>query len=966
MTPNSSGTSVTAGRPGLGVPSAEDLLTTPGAVSESTLSQAVLIVSTDPARPIASSNVDDGARSGATYNRSSLKSETQGHASVSQSQADRTSGVDGSQLRAHPESTSGAASPVRSRPKTSGNPTIVPESHLATQKPNGTNIESMPQKDTTATHNSQDVNPNTTPLATSISQHVSSGNGRPGEEATSPISVVFTATNSIFDGHTNHGGTEIFSAPTTIDQTSPIVLGTPTSADGSLDSSTGGTNQDPASNAPTATVDTSDIPTGSKGQDSTSDVTTSNVQDSGLPISSTEQLSDITSAPDLAIEQETTAFTSEQTNPTAIGVSDETSAPPSSLSQSLPVVSTGGIETSTGTEQSVPNTIDDSNSGTSSADGTILTTDPASLSAEPTDVTRLPDDSTGTDGPDYTADVSSSAINSHSSGLQQGDTSLTSASEAQPTSDDKVGTVESTAGSEETSAVDEPTEPVAASTEAADPKSTATRDEPQATNTQGPVTKGHQTTITGTDGVVATWSATRDPELSDNSQTVTQTDDDGGFIIIFPGGWKWTKPSGGNLLGPTPTSNPGPVDGEDNNGPDDEDEDEDEDEEDCTTTTPPKCTMTLSYISQEGSITASTVIGSCSPVTGCVSCQQSTTTTTIAPDIPRITGDPDDVPDEGPIRVEPVNRETADYYKDLFEEWGIANDDSEEPEASCDGLTLGAKAECLGVFAKAFCDVVEEDETQEVSRNFAYDDIADCGKDIAARACASHVFNFDWTGADGNCNLSCLEAFNALQEQCNNHGFLELAREGTIDVGCGNYTYQVDLKASETMSSTELMKETSTTVATSTAAPSTTEEPELEPTQDDAALEIQNLQCNSEDDFPGHADINLDSVLWAVNKACTSVKDDNMHMSPVYKPYAIEQEDLDTHQHRFTWSWIEDCTMDNEYVVLYDPFDEGEINKAGEYRCTNILYQAWSQCNNGGVGGSQDVGCVRYLIESGI
>lgn len=128
----------------------------------------------------------------------------------------------------------------------------------------------------------------------------------------------------------------------------------------------------------------------------------------------------------------------------------------------------------------------------------------------------------------------------------------------------------------------------------ADPKSIPTNDESLITSSGFTKTQGQQTTVTGTDGEVATWSAVKDPELSDVSQTQTRTDDDGAVIVIFPGGWKWSPVGGGRKGGPTPTAVP-TVEGDNEDDPDDEDDEE----ERCTSTQPPTCTITMSYYTND-------------------------------------------------------------------------------------------------------------------------------------------------------------------------------------------------------------------------------------------------------------------------------------------------------------------------------------------------------------------------------
>lgn len=120
------------------------------------------------------------------------------------------------------------------------------------------------------------------------------------------------------------------------------------------------------------------------------------------------------------------------------------------------------------------------------------------------------------------------------------------------------------------------------------------------TATPGTEPEGEQATVTSSDDEVVTWSAVRDPEHIDNTKTITQTDDDGAIVPIFPGGWWWSRLDG-LKGGPLPTGNPKPIDnGKDDPEEDDKDEDDDDDDEEkCTTTAPPRCTLTLSYYTGE-------------------------------------------------------------------------------------------------------------------------------------------------------------------------------------------------------------------------------------------------------------------------------------------------------------------------------------------------------------------------------
>ncbi|KAF4341816.1 hypothetical protein FBEOM_4273 [Fusarium beomiforme] len=665
----------------------------------------------------------------------------------------------------------------------------------------------------------------------------------------------------------------------------------------------------------------------------------------------------------------------DQSNPTSELSNEPSSEVPDQPSQDQPPTTTrGGINTGTEDTAMPPST----DLPTAPIDTTALPTEGIPTSVSDGGVASSAGDETvatdsgvpGTKSPSETDDSISSAATS----AGQDETSSPIDKETQPVaSQSQAPSVGGNSGM--TSATQDVPPPSQVTSDAADPKSTAEGDAPPVT--PAPDTKtdseGQQATITGSDGEVVTWSATQDPEHTDVTNTQTQTDDDGAIIVIFPGGWKWT-PVGGKG-GPLPTIDPKPVnnDNDDNNQDDDDDnddDDDDDDEEECTTTAPPKCTLTMSYYTREDGEGTSTRIGTCPPVTGCVSGEQSTTTTTVASDVPRITGIPEGDVDFGreDLDAGPMEEETVKYFSEMFKKWGIssnATEDDEKPKSSCDRYSYGASADCLELFSTSFCDSVEENN-EALSKNLTYQDVAgDEKRAIATGAerrslqsreikCSSHTFNFEWTGADGACDLSCSKAFSQLQTSCfRPFWFPGLAAKGSVDVGCGTYSYQVSREP------------TTTTTTTTTEAQTTTEQPK--PTATQAKLEMHNLQCNNEDDFKGHADIAHYSVGMVLLGACQEADEKQWTITPDSEPRVKEYKDRDTHKHRITWSWLDGCTMENKNAKLVDPLNEGTLDIAGgSSRCEYALASAWANCVNGGVGGSIDVGCVRYFIESGI
>ncbi|KAF4501504.1 hypothetical protein FAGAP_2297 [Fusarium agapanthi] len=327
--------------------------------------------------------------------------------------------------------------------------------------------------------------------------------------------------------------------------------------------------------------------------------------------------------------------------------------------------------------------------------------------------------------------------------------------------------------------------------------------------------------------------------IDDNTKTITQTDDDGVIILIFPGGWKWSRLDG-LKGGPLPTGNPKPI----NNGEDGE--------------------------------RTSTRIGSCAPVTGCVSGEQSTTTTIIASDVSRITGvlEKDNSGRED-VDLGPMEEDTVKYFAEMFKKWGISSNstEAEPPKPSCD-------------------------MTAWISRNLTYEDsVGDAKRAVATGAerrslwrrqskCSFHEFDFEWTGGDGSCDLSCSKAYSQLQTQCHRSlYFAGLATKGSIDVGCSTYSYRVSKKFDS--ASTPLPSATSQ-AKTKTAEP--------KPTRTDVKFEIRKLQCNNKDDFRGHADISSIAAYNVIFDACTHSDEENLYMTPGSEPYVKEFKGTDSHK----------------------------------------------------------------------
>ncbi|KAI9682141.1 MAG: hypothetical protein M1817_000195 [Caeruleum heppii] len=201
-----------------------------------------------------------------------------------------------------------------------------------------------------------------------------------------------------------------------------------------------------------------------------------------------------------------------------------------------------------------------------------------------------------------------------------------------------------------------------------------------------------QLVVTASDATV-TFAPSKMTQYSDLSSTLTTTDENQHTLIVFPLGLIWAP------VGPPPPvlpaippgspppppelpkpDDPEPQDPEPTKGEDPATATETEKKTDCTTSTPPPCTKTISYISNNDGFT-STEVGDCPKPSGCVSGEQSTTTT-VAGSVPYATATALDNPDDFvPKNAEPLGEETQKFLEDTFSKDGYALDQNvAEPE----------------------------------------------------------------------------------------------------------------------------------------------------------------------------------------------------------------------------------------------------------------------------------------------
>ncbi|KAJ7161200.1 glycoside hydrolase family 18 protein [Mycena filopes] len=145
---------------------------------------------------------------------------------------------------------------------------------------------------------------------------------------------------------------------------------------------------------------------------------------------------------------------------------------------------------------------------------------------------------------------------------------------------------------------------------------------------------------------------------------------------------------------------------------------------------------------------------------------------------------------------------------------------------------------------------------------------------------------------------------------------------------------------------------TATTSATATPTPT-------------HALSVDDVVCLDEADFPGHGDINPDSqneeAFWFCLQQTTGASDDpnggwtEMSFGDAAIDWTTFVSQISYH---YRIEWVNGCitTVDKQNVG----YPVGSDSPDGFSPCQHYLNDAYRDCNNGGVGGSIQAGCLKY------
>ncbi|KAH7127763.1 hypothetical protein B0J13DRAFT_627500 [Dactylonectria estremocensis] len=339
-------------------------------------------------------------------------------------------------------------------------------------------------------------------------------------------------------------------------------------------------------------------------------------------------------------------------------------------------------------------------------------------------------------------------------------------------------------------------------------------------STQPTETDGLEAVITGTDDAVVTYAPTRNPDYTSITKVTTTTDDDNNVIVIWPGGWIWVpKGSLPTVIPGPPNTNPDPNDGSGGGAPGDDPEDPDDEpspssskepasttSSECTATEPPECTKTASY-TWIGTEYSKTIIGTCLPISACVTGRQSTTTEVISPtmvvDERFDWEDASYVPTDEDAGANP-DEETVEWFDDFFEDngMGLVEDDEVIIAPECRGDRSGLDYKCFISLFPTFCLQVNNDEEKELSVNLTNEDGSESKRRFLrtrrllprAANCDGSMINFQWTGEnhETECAEDCLGSMGQLAASCALAGDQGIYHEGSVDVGCDYFNHDIN------------------------------------------------------------------------------------------------------------------------------------------------------------------------------
>ncbi|KAM0293777.1 hypothetical protein ACHAO9_001463 [Fusarium lateritium] len=279
-------------------------------------------------------------------------------------------------------------------------------------------------------------------------------------------------------------------------------------------------------------------------------------------------------------------------------------------------------------------------------------------------------------------------------------------------------------------------------------------------------------------------------------------------------------------------------------------------EQECSTPPPPpECTKTLSYIELDNTFT-STVFGDCpglDPVIDCVLREQSTTTTTIVPEVTVASNTNDfsgEVPASANDDFEKDDNGIKDYLEQQFEDAGISHQDELvlEAEVQCKDGDVQIPSSCFERIYPAFCSEQAQNPSQNLVKAYNPSDAKGQTKRTYRPAlherrintrddeCNDLFIKFAYIAGTNSCDQNCTTVMKIFEGQCILDGGQS---SGGVAMSCGTYAI---VPAKSTAAPPAPTTSTSETPVQTTVAPK-------------QPLQVNPVYCDLESNYPHHDDI---------------------------------------------------------------------------------------------------------------
>lgn len=163
--------------------------------------------------------------------------------------------------------------------------------------------------------------------------------------------------------------------------------------------------------------------------------------------------------------------------------------------------------------------------------------------------------------------------------------------------------------------------------------------------------------------------------------------------------------------------------------------------------------------------------------------------------------------------------------------------------------------------------------------------------------------------------------------------------------------------------SSEISSFTTSVITTSKEEeePPTTTTTKEEPSVPTTPLTRQEVICHKESDFPGHGDIQGgDQDKWSTEFSGLSGPNGNDELSDGSPKIELDKKDKHGITYHYEVEYVKGCVTTKSSQDFRFPLGLGS-----QVTAYLAVREPYTKCNNGGVGGTNQVGCLKYTFTGG-